>query len=129
QVLPGGGRRRRVHGLPGARQREARPALAQHDRACLQRVRAAELHHRSGAGNADARSDGRRDPTHRLHPLSARSKERTMSRETRKGLTRLLVVALALILPVTPRASTAATPSYDPATTVVVFVHGFDPDG
>ena len=52
-----------------------------------------------------------------------------MIRETRKGMTRLLVVALASILPVTPRASTAATPSYDPATTVVVFVHGFDPDG
>jgi len=52
-----------------------------------------------------------------------------MNGETKKGLARLLVVALALILPVTPRASTAATPSYDPATTVVVFVHGFDPDG
>jgi len=50
-----------------------------------------------------------------------------MNRETRKGFTRLLVAALLLI--VVPRPSMAATPSYDPATTVVVFVHGFDPDG
>ena len=50
-----------------------------------------------------------------------------MNRETWQGFTRLLVVTLLLI--VAPRPSGATTPSYDPATTVVVFVHGFDPNG
>jgi len=52
-----------------------------------------------------------------------------MNGETKKGLTRLLMVALLSVLAVIPRPSMAATPSYDPATTVVVYVHGFDPDG
>jgi hypothetical protein len=44
-----------------------------------------------------------------------------------KGFTQLLVMVLLSMAG--PRPSMAATPSYDPATTVVVFVHGFDSHG
>ena len=50
-----------------------------------------------------------------------------MKSRTAKGFAQLLV--LLLVLAVVPRPSAAQMPSYDPATTVVVFVHGFDPEG
>jgi hypothetical protein len=53
--------------------------------------------------------------------------ERRMNRGTAKGFAQLLVMVLLLIA--VPPPSIAATPSYDPATTIVVLVHGFDPDG
>ena len=50
-----------------------------------------------------------------------------MKSGARSGFAQLLVMVLVLVL--VPRPSAAQTPSYDPATTVVVFVHGFDSAG
>lgn len=50
-----------------------------------------------------------------------------MKNRAARGIAQLLVMVLVLVL--VPRPSAAQTPSYDPATTVVVFVHGFDSEG
>jgi hypothetical protein len=50
-----------------------------------------------------------------------------MKNRAARGIAQLLVMVLVLVL--VPRPSAAQTPSYDPATTVVIFVHGFDSEG
>ena len=48
-----------------------------------------------------------------------------MKSRAARGFAQLLVLLLVLV----PLPSAAQAPSYDPATTVVVFIHGFDPEG